>query len=526
MALFGNMDGATEGATGFVQFESRWGDIALKSNDRRVRIVVGRRGAGKSRYLRSMERDAAKADSDGLLVFPQRDDSVWISQLRWLHRTYSEEHERIETWRRLWGCAVYASLASHLLHFQPPVGRSVGINDEDRAFLSTFITDNLGGGRVKVAMSVVAVLNHFLNRFQDRSRLDAYLADPVWIEVEERVLRSISTSTPVACDTLDETFSASPAAATDCQVGLLEWMVRKLLDISVSNRIHIVVAVRDTVFAAFIAKEHGNRYNRADMIRCLDWTAEAAEHFLKKKVSLLPPQARVLPNEKDSPVKSWLGFEKLRNDRREGCEEYVSDFIVRHTRFLPRDFIGIGNVLAAYVEGRIDEGLPVEATVVAQLVMDEARKLCDLAIETVADHMMALDSDHGRTIVSNGFRQQTIRAINSVFIPALARERFDKATLTHAEAAFKEALGGWSPQFDWRPVTLGEVLWLHGLIGFEDRNGPEPVVKYFSSTKSLKSHLSGELPAAEHYFLHSALLGGNEITVGAVAPIVESLDPE
>lgn len=526
MPLFGNVDGGIEGQEGFIQFEDRWGDIAFRASDRRVRIIVGRRGAGKSRYLRAMERDANGQNGNRLLVFPQRDESVWISEMRWLHRTYSELHERVEAWRRLWGHAAYASIASYLLSFSAPPGTSISMRPEDKAFFVDFCGRHFD--KANVPFPIVAALNQFLSRYRDRSRLNSFLSDPIWVALEDRVLKSIAASTPVACyiDTLDETFAASPAAATDCQEGLLLWMLRKFQDPNVSNRIHIVVAVRDTVYAGFMQGEHGPRHNRSDQIRCLDWTDDAALYFLQRKIEALPATAQVAPKEKSNVVRKWLGLDSVRNDVRRGQEERVCDVIVRHTRFLPREIIEIGNALGQYVEQCIAEKRQPDGSSIAQIIMDVGKQLADLAIETATDHMVALDSDHGRTVVSNGFRQAVIRAIDRVFIPALGAERFTLAELRHAEEAFTEAVGGWSPSFDWRTVSLGEVLWLHGLIGFEDLTGPKPIAKYFSSTKSLRSHVSAELPEADHYYLHSALIRPKRMDIEPKAPIVGSAGPE
>lgn len=526
MPLFGNVDGGVEGNDSFIQFDRRWGDIAFRPSDRQVRIIVGRRGAGKSRYIRAMERDANRQDHERLLVFPQRDESVWISQMRWLHKTYSEHHERLETWRRLWGHAVYASFASHFLNFPEPSGTSISMRSEDRSFFADFVRQHLE--KANVPFGIVATLNQFLSRYGDRSRLDSFVNDAIWTELEERVLKASAVSTPIACyiDTLDETFAASPAAATDCQVGLLLWMLRKFQDPNVSNRIHVVVTVRDTVYASLMQGEHGQRYNRSDLIRCLDWTDDAALYFLERKIAALPPRAQLLPREKASDVHKWLGTDHIVNQTRHGELEFIPDLIVRHTRFLPREIIEIGNAIGDYVEKCIAEGAMVQGAEVSQIVMDTGKQLADRAIETATDHMVALDYDHGRTIVNNGFRQNVIRAIDRTFIPALKAERFTLAELRHAEREFTEAVGGWSPNFDWRTVTLGEVLWLHGLIGFEDLTGAKPIVKYFSSTKSLKSHLSAELPEADHYFLHSALLRPKRMSIEPSAPTVESADPE
>lgn len=526
MPLFGNADGSTEDEKTFIRFDHRWGDIAFRPSDRQVRIIVGRRGAGKSRYIRAMERDAGRQDSDRLLVFPQKDESVWISEMRWLHQTYAEHHERQETWRRLWGSAVYASIATHFLNFHEPSGTSIAIRGEDRAFF-TGICKHLFD-KPTVATPIVAVLNQFLARYSDRSRLDSFLKEEFWTELEDRVLNTSASSTPIACyiDTLDETFTASPAAATDCQVGLLQWMLRKFQDPNVSNRLHIVVTVRDTVYASLMQGEHGQRYNRTDLIRCLDWTDDAADYFLMKKIEALAPRARIAAKEKVNDTAQWLGTDQIINDVRHGETEPVRRLIIRHTRFLPREIIEIGNALGGYVEACIADSTPTSNGAIVQIIMDTGRQLALRAVETATDHMVALDHDHNRTVVSNGFRQEVIRAIDRVFIPALKAERFTLDELRFAERKFTEAIGGWSPKFDWRIGSLGAVLWLHGLIGFEDLSGPQPIVKYFSSTRSLRSHLSMELPEADHYYLHSALIRPKRMEIEPVAPVVESAEPE
>jgi hypothetical protein len=271
--------------------------------------------------------------------------------------------------------------------------------------------------------------------------------------------------------------------------------------------------------------EHGRRYGRSDLIRCLDWNDDAAADFLTQKVALLSPKVRAAPNVKGNPIKSWLGFDVVSNSMRKGRDETVAELIVRHTRFLPREIIEIGNALGKHVQTCLAEGRRVEPATIAQIVMHEAKLQADLALGTATDHMMALDSHQGRAAVVNEFRQSVIQAIDNVFIPALREERFKRETLVHANKAFSEAVGGWSPTLERKAISLGEVLWLHGLIGFEDRSGGARIARYFSSTKSLRSYVSGELPPADHYYLHSALLGANRIIIGEVPPKAEAAGP-
>lgn len=526
-SLFGHADGGVEGSHGFIKLDRRWGDIALDPTNRRIRILVGRRGAGKSRYLRAMERETSarreERTGESLLVFPQRDESVWIAQMRWLHRQYPEEAERLDTWRKLWGSAIYVSLATYLINFVAPAGTSINVSQQDREILERYCVDALGT-KAAVSYPIVAVLNQILKRFGDRSRLESFLGQASWVALEHYVLKAIAGTTPIACfvDTLDDTYAAAPAAATDCQVGLLLWMMKKFVDPHTTNRLHIVVTVRDTIFAKLVQSEHGLRYDRSDLLTCLDWTKDAAATFFCEKVAGLPSNVRVAPGTKDSPVESWLGFETVPSYLRDHSHEAVVDLLVRHTRFLPREIIVIGNAVGKHVVECLRTKRPVEERVVYQIILSEARRLAELALETAVDHLMALDSQHDSAIVDRKFRESVLQAITKKFIPALKHERFTGDILMSAEESFTAEVGGWSAIFDQKKITLGEILWLHGLIGIEDISGPEPIARYFSSTKSLRSLVSGVLPKANNYYLHSSLLLTDKILLDPKPPRVEA----
>jgi hypothetical protein len=524
MAGFGNPEGATEGSKGFIAFDQQWGDIAFDPSDRRTRIIVGRRGSGKSRFMRALEREASRDDDRRLLVFPQRDQIISVAYLRWLQATYTEQAERHEVWRRLWACSIYTSIASNAINSSAPLGTIINVSSEDREFFANFCGEHRL--RAPGITPIVAVLNLFIRKYQDRSRLEAFLADAKWIELENRVLRVISNSTPIACyiDTLDENYGAAPAAATDCQVGLMHWILSQLNDPNVGHRLHVVVAVRETVYAALMQGEQAQRYNRHTAIRCLDWERGAAEMFLYEKVRSLPDSSRVSLKDK-TEMSRWLGIEVLENPLRGNRKEHIADLILRHTRFLPREIVEIGNRLADYVDGRLARKEQVTEAGIFQAIIDESDLIGTRAIETAVDHMLALDDDRTKKIPKNGFRDRIISAIHTSFIPALKEERIPRRKLQEADLGFRNAMDNWSLVSQCRELQLSGIFWLHGLLGFEAQNGPTPTVKFFGSTRTLESSISRELPAADHYYLHSALIKSERFEMLQTAPIPETDSP-
>lgn len=92
---FGSPDGAAEDAGSFVNFQDigRWRDLALRDGDRRARILVGRRGSGKSRYLRKLQ---ISIRDEKLLDYAQRDTKISLRHLTWLHKVFPERAARLE----------------------------------------------------------------------------------------------------------------------------------------------------------------------------------------------------------------------------------------------------------------------------------------------------------------------------------------------------------------------------------------------------------------------------------------------
>src|SRR4051812_47954592 len=187
---FGSPDGAAEDAGSFVTFEDvgKWRDLALKDDDRRPRILVGRRGSGKSRYLRKLQMSIR---TEKLLDYDQRAEKILLRHLEWLHRAYPDRPARLEAWENLWQCAIYAGLASFLLH-NP--GCPPGVLSEKNIKLlqdSRLVPD--------APMSIVTVLNSIVQRFSDRSRLEQYLADSRWHTIEGLVLGALSVMPAIFC---------------------------------------------------------------------------------------------------------------------------------------------------------------------------------------------------------------------------------------------------------------------------------------------------------------------------------------
>ncbi len=533
---FGAPDGAAEDPGSFVEFKDigLWRDLALKDNDRRARILVGRRGSGKSRYLRKMQLSVQK---EGLLDFSQRSEKISLTNLRWLHRSFPDRAERLEVWEALWSCSIYAGVASFLLNSRHRTAVETVLSDSDRNFLTTEARTYIPSG--PRGIPIVGALNNIVDSYNDRSRLMAYVNDPVWLNIESIILDAISTTTPIFCfiDALDDNYAEAPTESTDAQLGLLFWILRKIVDPTVQNRLHVVVTVRDAIYSALLESDHGQRFNNRMHIRCLDWDDRSSSFYLRQKIMRLPQQFCIGARRGDSPIEQWLGFDTISNSKRGGAEEKVEDYILRHTRFLPREINEIGNSLSKEIRAQKSINGAIEPEKIRRIISSTAQSFARNMIKEITLHLAALDQMPEPKADSLGDSKSSLREVAATelakyeeyaryisvaiaeFLAKIKSEKFSFAELEGAHQAYTAAVPWWSPSSRGRPILIQDVLWQHGLIGYRRRGDPERWVRYFNSAAWAEGDLNATLPEAEHYYLHSAVLDIRTLTTEPTAPI-------
>ncbi len=241
---------------------------------------------------------------------------------------------------QLWRCAIIRSVASLLLrkkYFLPYLStqRRDLINSEYDRFLPSG----------QLAQGVYHSARDLLARSQTASQFREFCGDPKWRFLEDELSDLLAQSPPIFIylDAIDEEFAHAPMEWQRCQKGLFYTVMRLLREPKLGGRLHVVICIRDIVLSSVYVGEHQTRYRQESHIRLLNWDREAIRYFLLKKLEQLPQQFFVDPDKLG--VKSWLGFDQIYNARR-GIVEPMDNYLIRHTRCLPRDIIQLGNALS------------------------------------------------------------------------------------------------------------------------------------------------------------------------------------
>jgi len=496
---FGNPDGSRADIedliSEFVDFggNQAYGHLATRANDSMVRVIVGKLGAGKTVYLRRLQDFQAHQDSVYADV-PQQSlpkTEVIVKACQWF-----SDRVLVEKWMQIWECAIMRSLASHLLR-NPELRPQ--LRDEEAEELGQSYTRLLDDFRRP--RSIYSMVRDIINQRQSAHQLSAYLDDPLWDDLEDLLGEIVSHCKPIYfyLDAVDEEFSHAPMYWLKCQEGLFHQVMRLLRDQKLGGRLHVVICIRDIVMSSVYRSEHAPRYYNEPHIRVLTWDRGSLLYLLEQKLKRLPPSLLMRRATTGPPtIRDWLGI----NGDWPGLDGdgSIEDYLLGHTRLIPRDIISLGNELSEEVlrqkqAGR--DGLPAAAL---QAVVQRCAKrfgdsqLAQCANQISSDLMPknAALQEYSELFTSTQAYISGVQEEVRSFVQMMGVDRFSRADLT----ALQEVV---DLHFE-EPTNLPAVLWQNGLLGYVDESGRR---RFYSMSDVEQFHFP---PDAGTYVLHPCLV--------------------
>jgi hypothetical protein len=496
---FGNPDGSRadieDVISEFVDFggDPAYGHLATRANDSMVRVIVGKLGAGKTVYLRRLQDFQAHQDSVYADV-PQQSlpkTEVVVKACQWF-----SDRVLVEKWMQIWERAIMRSLASHLLR-RPELRQQLRDEhaDEIEQSYARLLED------FRRPRSIYSQVRDIINQRQTAHQLSTYLDDPLWDDLEDLLGEVIGQCKPIYfyLDALDEEFSHAPMYWLKCQEGLFYQVMRLLRDHRLGGRLHVVVCIRDIVMSSVYRSEHAPRYYNEPHIRVLTWDRSSLLYLLQQKLRRLPPSLLMRRPATGAPtIRDWLGV----NGHWPGPDGdgTIEDYLLSHTRLIPRDIISLGNELSEEVLRQKQaghEGLPPAALRgVAQRCAkrfgDSQLAQCanqissDLMPEGAALHNYSELFTSTQAYISGV--QEDVRS----FVRMIGVDRFPRADLVAlqevADLHFEKA------------TDLASVLWQNGLLGYVDETGRR---RFYSMADVEQFHFPPEVGT---YVLHPCLV--------------------
>ena len=510
---FGNPDGSRADIEDvlheFVDFGGNpaYGHLATRANDSKVRVIVGKLGAGKTVYLRRLQDFQSHQDSVYADV-PQQSlpkTEVIVKACQWF-----SDSVLVEKWMQIWERAIMRALASHLLR-RPELRQQM--RDEQAEELEQSYARLISDSRRP--RSIYSEVRDMINERHTSHQLSAFLDDPLWDDLEDLLGEIIAQCKPVYfyLDAIDEEFSHAPMYWLRCQEGLFYQVMRLLRDHKLGGRLHVVVCIRDIVMSSVYRSEHAPRYYNEPHIRVLNWDRSSLLYLLGQKLQRLPPSLLMRRASTGPPtIRDWLGV----NGQWPGPDGAgtLEEYLLGHTRLIPRDIISLGNELSEEVLRQKQAGRDGMAPEVIQAVVQRCAKrfgdsqLAQCANQISSDLMPqgAALHDYSELFTSTQAYISGVQEDVRSFVRMIGVDRFSRGDL--------EALQEVADLHFERATNLAAVLWQNGLLGYLDEAGRG---RYYSMGDVEQFHFP---PEVDTYVLHPCLVNA----VGGIRHVPEGSD--
>ncbi len=483
--FFGDPDGARADLDDYIEVSTLQRSIGRRE---RTRVVIGRKGSGKTLFLRKFRDELSKTHS--VLLFGA--SSTQLPTTEHIVRVAHWFPERIltEVWQLAWSRAILASLASHLIH-DNRVRQYLA--DEERSRLETDFRRILGISRA--GRSPLTTLKMILTSRSSGDSFFRYVNDVLWDDLEARLGSLLPDMPPVyfVLDAIDEEFAKAPAYWMRCQKGLFYETMRMLRDQELGARLHVVISIRDIVFHSVFQSEHASRYVADPHITTLDWSYLGACAFLDAKVQRLE-EAQWLSETQPRSLPGWIGLKSVVNSR--GDTEDVYSFLFRHTQCLPRDVVVFGNIFGELCQ-RAGDGTGAREELFKLAVADVARlsgltQLAVVANQIIADEIPAEASrfDFVDSYLSvDEYRYSRLDELSTI-IRRMKYLRVGRDEIAALQDAGMTAFGA---------PDLASVLWQSGVLGVEEEDARP---RFFSMDRLGRMRLPSD---AQSFVFHPSM---------------------
>lgn len=475
---FGDPDGArtdiTEVLGEFISF-SKSGQImkSLKSTDSRTRVVVGAKGSGKTMYLRRLQ--AYLKDNESIYVQKNllQNEGVYVREIEQELPTTSlivkfgqcySESDITEKWMYLWKLAIFRSLVSNLL---TNTKWNSGVTEIEKTMLREYF--NVLYPKYKVPMSIYDELRNILVSYDSRKGFDMYIERREWDELAYILGTILKKMPPIYffIDSIDEEYAHAPMYWLRCQKGLFYRVMRFVRDANFGNKLHVIISIRDSVMASICESEHQTRYINEDHIHILHWDYTAIQSFWDYKIKQLDDDY-FLKQGQGKDIQRWLGISKIYNIHR-GIFEPIEQYLIRHTRLIPRDVVIMGNSLAKVVSDVKKNTTYDIESLIRKCVSDCARTfgrelLINCANQIVNNEMpgSAARYEYSEVYTSAKDYVESTAIILRDILKNIKSDRFTMNELEMIEKKSKMKLGENNQMID--------ILWQNGVIGYMEPN--------------------------------------------------------
>lgn len=455
----------------------------IHNDPTKVRILFGRKGAGKTHALKLLEQTSRRQGRRTMLRAMDAD----LSKFGALQALSSSQNIGVGLdWERLWRVALVSAAMSLFIARSPDEGAASALEDagidqdtirEDWAIYCPKATRPL---------DPIGALIDLVGNAKNPQTLSQTVMSPRLNEAEAFVSSLLRKAGPVHyfLDGFDDYGRTLPQLWMNLQLGLF-WLSFRLNTTRRQLRgVSLTVALREEVLALAQTSIHADRFDYGESMMLLTWSREAAKAFFRSLLWKVRNKSfwtstRLVEAE---PEISWLGQREIHLNR--PSPEPIIDYLVRHTRCTPRDIILLGNRLAS----ELNQAPPDKRSdprLIDRAVSSAAEDIGKAGLKEVADDLMR---DERLPFYKENYKDEkqwdsatdfiigaVEQLVNDIALEVIARPEFEGFCL-HALTEYL-SLEGERIQI----AALVQALWRNGIIAVQSGRANSPTWKYLWS---------------------------------------------
>ncbi len=511
-----------------------------------IKIIVGRKGSGKTHMLRYIE-EAAKQHRE--VIFSPLDDNAVPARLEKQFSRAVDHPNARSRWSKLWRVIFCLTVLSRFTNRQAslPARRAASRFLVEQGYSSDGVKANEWhttrpklishfedyyfpqSGHFRISelrhnSSPASLLHTVLDSIYNIDTLDQFIdsVDISSLEADIASLAKLYRPFHLIIDGVDDISWRQPRTWLDFQVGLFDAVFYFAATQRNSEQVVVTVAIRNFVFQAAAQSPHIDRIRN---LLSLNWSPNSAIEFLNRRLHQISSGqfADAVKLTADRPLAEWLGFDSIAGIRRKG-KESVESYFLRHTRLSPRNLIKQFNMICEEKNRCLSSGRPFGPDEYCEIVNRTADKVAELMLKTAAEEIIAFVTEVSSAVPSESNSEGVLMWVASALERAIRdaeREALDWKEYEAFLFSFVSSILTGVSMLDEslqriEPILriVESILWRSNVIAFWDRRLAKPGWTFSWTPREDSPPRSGD-----HVGFHSSLIGKCGLGVSEHGPV-------
>lgn len=459
---------------------------ALPKNPTDVRVLVGRKGSGKTHVLRHIEHQSRAA---GKIVSVETLDENFFSDNALIpFRGNLDPANAVTFWLNCWRAAVLSASLSYFTCRRADAKAKKALADFGRTVadlkeqFQPFIFND-----VEFPFGPVSALKRIIGRFKSGHSAQTAFRNIDFSSSEYEVgqLLHVFGDIHFLIDGIDEFAWIDPRTWLEPQLGLFKLAFMQQVTRSNIKRTYLTITLRNYVYSHALRDTQRDRVQIGAGVFPLIWDYDAAETFLNTRLNQISniPFARANLLQGDRPLAEWLGFGDF-VPRKRGQRETVEYYLLRHTRCSPRHVIKLFTHLCQKQNRLALKNDQVTDLDFQDVIREQSREIAIGTLRTASEELLSFVRFSDQALENRALREAArayrIEVMEIALKDAIASCKIEIVSRQLLRDNLEIALDGLAEdQSAAAMVRLAEdTLWRSGVVAYAATERDQPIWRF------------------------------------------------